>query len=62
MRTREEAVAACMRLAGDYEDYPFDDKTKKVTLVNADPEINKSFNTYAITIEFKVENADCLIV
>ena len=44
------------------EDYPFDDKTKKVTLVNADPEINKSFNTYAITIEFKVENADCLIV
>ena len=44
------------------EDYPFDDKTKKVTLVNADPEINKSFNTYAITIEFKVENAVCLIV
>ena len=25
MRTREEAVAACMRLAGVYEDYPFDD-------------------------------------
>ena len=22
MRTREEAVAACMRLAGVYEDYP----------------------------------------
>lgn len=44
------------------EDYPFDDKTKKVTLVNADPEINKSFNTYAITIEFKVENAVCPIV
>ena len=44
------------------EDYPFDDKTKKVTLVKADPEINKSFNSYAITIEFKVENAVCLIV
>ena len=42
------------------EDYSFDGK--KVTLVKADPEINKSFNTYAITIEFKVENADCLIV
>ena len=39
------------------EDYPFDDKTKKVTLVNADPEINKSFNTYAITIQFKVVDA-----
>ena len=38
------------------EDYPFDDKTKKVTLVNADPEINKSLNSYAITIEFMVEN------
>lgn len=38
------------------EDYPFDDKKKKVTLVNADPEINKSFNSYAVTIEFKVEN------
>ena len=25
MRTREEAIAACMRLAGVYEDYPFDD-------------------------------------
>ena len=44
------------------EDYPFDDKKKKVTLVNADPTINQSFNTYAITIEFKVVNADCLIV
>lgn len=42
------------------EDYSFDGK--KVTLVKADPEINKSFNTYAITIEFKVENAVCLIV
>ena len=42
------------------EDYNFDGK--KVTLVNADPTINQSFNTYAITIEFKVENADCLIV
>ena len=38
------------------EDYPFDDKKKKVTLVNADPTINQSFNTYAITIEFKVVN------
>ena len=38
------------------EDYPFDDKKKKVTLVNAEPEINKSFNSYAITIEFKVES------
>ena len=36
------------------EDYPFDGK--KVTLVNADPEINKSLNSYAITIEFMVEN------
>lgn len=44
------------------EDYPFDDKKKKVTLVTANPEINKSFNSYAITIEFKVVNADCLIV
>ena len=42
------------------EDYNFDGK--KVTLVNADPTINQSFNTYAITIEFKVVNADCLIV
>lgn len=25
MRTREEAVAACLRLPGAYEDYPFDD-------------------------------------
>ena len=37
------------------EDYPFDDTKKKVTLVNANPEINKSFNSYAITIKFKVE-------
>ena len=44
------------------EDYPFDDKKKKVTLVNADPTINQSLNSYAITIEFKVVNADCLIV
>ena len=44
------------------EDYPFDDKKKKVTLVKAEPEINKSFNSYAITIEFKVVNADCVIV
>lgn len=42
------------------EDYSFEGK--KVTLVNANPEINKSFNSYAITIEFKVVNADCLIV
>ena len=42
------------------EDYSFDGK--KVTLVKADPEINKSFNTYAITIEVKVENAVCLVV
>lgn len=34
------------------EDYPFDDK--KVTLVNTEPEINKSLNSYAVTIEFKV--------
>lgn len=34
------------------EDYPFDGK--KVTLVNAEPEINKSLNSYAVTIEFKV--------
>ena len=38
------------------EDYPFDDKKKKVTLVTANPEINKSFNSYAITIEFKVKS------
>ena len=25
MRTRAEAIAACMRLPGVYEDYPFDD-------------------------------------
>lgn len=36
------------------EDYPFEGK--KVTLVNANPEINKSFNSYAITIQFKVES------
>ena len=42
------------------EDYPFNGK--KVTLVNAEPEINKSLNSYAVTIEFKVVNADCLIV
>ena len=36
------------------KDYPFEGK--KVTLVNADPEINKSFNSYAITIQFKVES------
>ena len=34
------------------EDYPFNGK--KVTLVNAEPEINKSLNSYAVTIEFKV--------
>ena len=44
------------------EDYPFHEKNKRVTLVTANPEINKSFNSYAITIEFKVVNADCLIV
>lgn len=44
------------------EDYPFDDKKKKVTLVTANPEINKSFNSYAITIEFKVVDATCLVV
>lgn len=38
------------------EDYPFTENNKKVTLVNADPEINKSFNSYAITIQFKVES------
>lgn len=37
------------------EDYEF--TGKKVTLVNENPEINKSLNSYAITIEFKVENA-----
>ena len=37
------------------EDYPF--TNKKVTLVDANPEINKSFNSYAITIEFKVVDA-----
>ena len=25
MRTRAEAIAACLRLSGVYEDYPFDD-------------------------------------
>lgn len=44
------------------EDYPFHENKKEVTLVTANPEINKSFNSYAITIEFKVVNADCLIV
>lgn len=39
------------------EDYPLTEKKKKVTLVNANPEINKSFNSYAITIEFKVVKA-----
>lgn len=38
------------------EDYLFDDKKNQVILVNADPEINKSFNSYAITIEFKVKS------
>ena len=42
------------------EDYNFDGK--KVTLENADPTINQSLNSYAITIEFKVVNANCLIV
>ena len=42
------------------EDYPFDGK--KVILVTANPEINKSFNSYAITIEFKVVDAVCLVV
>ena len=36
------------------EDYNFDGK--KVTLENADPTINQSLNSYAITIEFKVES------
>lgn len=44
------------------KDYPFTEYKKKVTLVTANPEINKSFNSYAVTIEFKVVNADCLIV
>ena len=43
------------------KDYPFTEYKKKVTLVKANPEINKSFNSYAVTIEFKVVNADCLI-
>lgn len=38
------------------KDYPFDDKKNQVILVNANPEINKSFNSYAITIEFKVKS------
>ena len=37
------------------EDYPF--TNKKVILVNAEPEINKSLNSYAVTIEFKVVDA-----
>lgn len=37
------------------EDYEF--TGKKVTLVDANPEINKSLNSYAITIQFKVEKA-----
>lgn len=44
------------------KDYPFTEYKKKVTLVTANPEINKSFNSYAITIEFKVVDAACLIV
>lgn len=44
------------------KDYPLTEYKKKVTLVKANPEINKSFNSYAVTIEFKVVNADCLIV
>lgn len=39
------------------KDYPFTEYKKKVTLVTANPEINKSFNSYAVTIEFKVEDA-----
>ena len=42
------------------EDYSFEGK--KVILVKANPEINKSFNSYAITIEFKVVDAVCLVV
>lgn len=38
------------------EDYLFDDQKNQVILVNANPEINKSFNSYAITIEFKVKS------
>ena len=37
------------------EDYLFEGK--QVKLVNANPEINKSLNSYAITIQFKVVNA-----
>ena len=36
------------------EDYSFEGK--QVKLVNANPKINKSLNSYAITIEFKVVN------
>ena len=39
------------------EDYPLHEKKKKVILVKADPEINKSFNSYAITIKFNVVDA-----
>lgn len=38
------------------KDYPFTAYKKKVTLVTENPEINKSFNSYAVTIEFKVED------
>lgn len=38
------------------KDYPFTEYKKKVTLVTENPEINKSFNSYAVTIEFKVED------
>ena len=38
------------------KDYPFTEYKKKVTLVTENPEINKSFNSYAVPIEFKVED------
>lgn len=38
------------------KDYPFTEYKKKVTLVTENPEINKSFNSYTVTIEFKVED------
>ena len=38
------------------KDYPFHENKKKVTLVTENPEINKSFNSYAVTIQFKVED------
>ena len=44
------------------EDYPLHENNKQVILVTANPEINKSFNSYAITIEFKVVDAVCLVV